>query len=48
MAEIVVVPIPQTELPDPIGAVGAESIEATAKDLVADTHPVTLFLEAAK
>ena len=48
VAEIVVVPVPHTELPDPIGAVGAESIEATAKDLVAETHPVTLFLEVAK
>ena len=37
-----VVPDPHTEFPAPTGAVGAERIDAIAKDLVAETHPVAV------
>ena len=46
-AEIVTVPVPHLELPVPVGAVGTAFTVAITGVLVADTHPVVVFLVCA-
>ena len=47
VAEIFTVPVPHLELPVPVGAAGTAFTVAVTVALVAETHPVVVFLACA-